>query len=177
MPTLMTRNIAVFGIGNVLIGDDAAGPSVIHHLEAFYDFPENVSVQDLGTPSLDLAARMGGFDAVIFVDAVSAKAEPGEIRQYDRAQIVRNPPSIRMSPHDPSLKETVLMVDLLPDGPEYITLIGIVPKTLDGFGLSDEVRAAVPLVAERVIGELTALGVRASRRENPEPKRSFWDAA
>ena len=173
----MTKKIAVFGIGNVLIGDDAAGPSVIYHLEAFYDFPDNVFVADLGTPSLDLAARMGGFDAVIFVDAVSAKAEPGEIRQYDRAQIVKNPPSLRMSPHDPSLKETVLMVDLLPDGPAYITLIGIVPRTLDQFGLSDEVRAAVPLVADRVIAELRQFGVRAGLRENPVPPSSFWDAA
>jgi hydrogenase maturation protease len=177
MPTLMTKNVAVFGIGNVLIGDDAAGPSIICHLESFYEFPENVFVDDLGTPSLDLAARMGGFDAVIFVDAVSAKAEPGAIRQYDRAQIVKNPPSIRMSPHDPSLKETVIMVELLPDGPSYITLIGIVPKDLEQFGLSDEVRASVPIVAEMVIAEIQALGIQVPRRETPLTVRSFWDAA
>ncbi|HEU4521124.1 MAG TPA: hydrogenase maturation protease, partial [Thermoanaerobaculia bacterium] len=91
--------VAVFGIGNVLIGDDAVGPSVINLLDALWEFPEGVIVEDLGTPSLDLAARMCGYDAVIFVDAVSAKGEAGELRQYTRAEIIKNPPSLRMSPH------------------------------------------------------------------------------
>ncbi|MGN6184733.1 MAG: hydrogenase maturation protease [Thermoanaerobaculia bacterium] len=173
----MTKNVAVFGIGNVLIGDDAAGPSIIRFLESHYEFPPNVFLEDLGTPSLDLAARMGGYDAVIFLDAVSAKAAPGEIRQYTRAEIVKNPPSIRMSPHDPSLKETVILVELIPDGPSYITLIGIVPETLDAFGLSDCVRAAVPLAAQRVLGELEALGITPIARAQAADGSSFWDAA
>jgi hydrogenase maturation protease len=173
----MHANIAIFGIGNVLIGDDAVGPTVIRHLDALWQFPEGVFLEDLGTPSLDLAARMAGFDAVIFVDAVSAKGEAGELRQYTRAEIVRNPPSIRMSPHDPSLKETVILVELLPDGPSYITLIGVIPETLDAFGLSEPVRAAVPLAAERVLAELARLGVIATPRENAQLARAFWDAA
>ena len=171
------KKVAVFGIGNVLIGDDAAGPTIIGHLQSHYEFPPNVYIEDLGTPSLDLAARMGGQDAVIFVDAVSAKGEPGELRQYDREQIIRNPPSIRMSPHDPSLKETCLMVDLLPDGPSFITLIGIIPRTLDQFGLSDEVKAAVPAAAARVLAELAALGVVATPRKEVLKPSTFWPAA
>lgn len=169
--------IAVFGIGNVLIGDDAAGPSIIRHLDALWSFPEGVTVEDIGTPSLDLAGRMGGYDAVIFVDAVSAKAAPGEIRQYTRAEIVKNPPSLRMSPHDPSLKETVILVELLPDGPQFITLIGIVPKSLDQFGLSDEVRSAIPRAAARVLAELAALGVQPIPRVNATVTAAFWDTA
>jgi len=172
----MAGRIAVFGIGNVLIGDDAAGPTVIRHLQSHYELPAEVCVEDLGTPSLDLAARMCGFDAVIFVDAVSAKADPGEIRQYTRAEIVRNPPSLRMSPHDPSLKETIILVEILPDGPSYVTLIGIVPKSLDQFGLSEEVLAAVPVVAERVVGEVRGLGVEVVRRATPLPEDAFWAA-
>jgi hydrogenase maturation protease len=108
---------------------------------------------------------------------VSAKGEPGELRQYDRAQIIRNPPSIRMSPHDPSLKETCMMVDLLPDGPSSITLIGVIPKTLDQFGLSDEVKAAIPSVVARVLEELAALGVSPTPRENVIESASFWEPA
>lgn len=173
----MTKKIAVFGIGNVLIGDDAVGPSIVRYIQSACEVPDNVVVEDLGTPSLDLAARMGGFDAVIFVDAVSAKGEPGELRQYDRQQIIRNPPSIRMSPHDPSLKETVALVELLPDGPSYITLIGVIPKTLDQFGLSDEVRDAVPAAVDRVIAELATLGVEVRVREDAKFTPAFWDVA
>jgi hydrogenase maturation protease len=169
------KQIAIFGIGNVLIGDDAAGPSLVRYLESHYQFPDNVSIEDIGTPSLDLAARMSGFDAIIFVDSVSAKGDPGEIRQYDRTQIIKNPPSIRMSPHDPSLKETVILVELLPDGPQYITLIGIIPKTLHQFGLSDEVRAALPTAAARVLTELAALGVHPVPSENAGGTPAFWD--
>lgn len=171
------KKIAVFGIGNVLIGDDAAGPTIIGYLDSHYEFPPEVLLEDLGTPSLDLAARMGGHEAVIFVDAVTAKGEPGELRRYDRAQIIRNPPSIRMSPHDPSLKETCMMVDLLPDGPSSITLIGIIPRTLDQFGLSDEVKAAVPLAAARVLAELAALGVVATPRDKALTTSTFWPTA
>jgi hydrogenase maturation protease len=173
----MAKNIAVFGIGNVLIGDDAVGPTVIRHLESFYQFPPEVKVEDIGTPSLDLAGRMGGHDAVIFVDAVSAKGEPGELRTYTRPEIVKNPPSLRMSPHDPSLKETVMLVELLPDGPSYIKLIGAIPKSLDQFGLTDELKAAVPRLADAVLDELRALGVEVKRREGVSCVPSFWDAA
>jgi hydrogenase maturation protease len=172
----MAKRVAVYGIGNVLIGDDAAGPSVVRWLESNYEFEDGVLVEDIGTPSLDLAARMCGFDAIVFVDAVSAKGEPGELRQYTRAEIVKNPPSLRMSPHDPSLKETILLVDLLPDGPSYITLVGIIPKTLDDFGLSAEVEASVPLAACRVLTELDQLGVEFTRREIPLTLPAFWAA-
>lgn len=168
--------VAVFGVGNVLVGDDAAGPSIVHWLESHYEFEGGVEIEDLGTPSLDLAARMGGFEAVIFVDAVSAKGKPGELRQYTRPEIVKNPPSIRMSPHDPSLKETILMVDLLPDAPAYITLIGIIPKSLDQFGLSEEVEAAVPAASMRVLDELARLGVWFARRVHPVDTPVFWAA-
>ena len=171
------KKIAIFGIGNVLIGDDAVGPTIIRYLESHYEFPPDVFIEDLGTPSLDLAARMGGHDVVIFVDAVSAKGEPGELREYDRAQIIKNPPSIRMSPHDPSLKETCMMVDLLPDGPSSIKLIGVIPESLDQFGLSSSVRAAVPLVVARVLSELAALGVLPTPREHVDESVAFWDAA
>ena len=171
------KQVAVFGIGNVLIGDDAVGPTIINYLQSHYDFPPNVYIEDLGTPSLDLAARMGGQDAVIFVDAVTAKGKPGELRQYDRAQIIRNPPSIRMSPHDPSLKETCLMVDLLPDGPSSITLIGVIPRSLDQFGLSREVRAAIPGAVARVLAELATHGVVPSPRAHAAAAPAFWDAA
>lgn len=164
----MTR-VAVYGIGNVLIGDDAAGPSVIRWLESNYEFADGVSIEDLGTPSLDLAARMCGYDAIVFADAVSAKGDPGELRQYTRDEIVKNPPSLRMSPHDPSLKESILLVDLMPDGPSSITLIGIIPKTLDDFGLSEEVEYAVPRAGERVLRELEQLGVSFTRRAAPLP--------
>jgi hydrogenase maturation protease len=173
----MTRSIAVYGIGNVLIGDDAVGPTIVHHLEALYEFPPNVVVEDLGTPSLDLAGRLAGTDIVLFVDAVSAKGEPGEIRSYTRDEIVKHPPSLRISPHDPSLKETLLTVELMSDAPSEIKLIGVIPETLQRFGLSDPVRAAIPRVIDAVLAELERYGVKVTRRLNARVTDTFWHAA
>ena len=169
--------VAVYGIGNVLIGDDAIGPTVVHHLQALYEFPPNVIVEDLGTPSLDLAARLLGTDIVFFIDAVSAKGTPGELRTYTREQILRHPPGLRMSPHDPSLKETLLTLELLPNGPSSITLIGVIPESLDQFGLTPTVRAAIPAVIDAVLAELGRVGVVATPRVGAAVPAVFWEAA
>ncbi|HUP62239.1 MAG TPA: hydrogenase maturation protease [Thermoanaerobaculia bacterium] len=170
-------SIAIYGIGNVLIGDDAIGPTVVRHLEALYEFPPNVILEDLGTPSLDLAGRLAGTDIVLFVDAVSAKGTPGEIRTYTRAEILKHPPSLRISPHDPSLKETLLTLELLPDAPREVKLIGVIPASLQQFGLTPEVRNAIPAAMEAVLAELARFGVQPVPRTAAAVPPAFWEAA
>ena len=170
------KRIGILGIGNVLIGDDAVGPTVVSHLDAFWEFPEGVVLEDIGTPSLDLAGRLATFDAVILVDAVSAKAEPGTIRNYTIDQILRHPPGLRLSPHDPSLKETLLTVQMLDECPKSVVLVGIVPESLEGFGLTEAVEAAVPHAADEVVRQLAVLGVTAKLRAVPQPVACWWAA-
>ena len=171
------KRVGILGIGNVLIGDDAVGPTVVSHLVAFWEFPEGVVLEDIGTPSLDLAGRLATFDAVILVDAVSAKAEPGTIRNYTVEQILKHPPGLRLSPHDPSLKETLLTVQMLDECPKFVVLVGIVPQSLDGFGLTPAVAAAVPLAAKEVVTQLGGLGVTAIERFVAKPVACWWTAA
>ena len=166
--------IAVFGIGNVLIGDDAVGPTVIHRLNALWSFPDDVVVEDLGTPSLDLAGRIGGFDSVIFVDAVSAQGTAGEIRTYTRDEILKHPPGLRISPHDPSLKETLLTSEFVGTGPSDILLIGVIPETTQRFGLSSAVEAAVVKAADAVIDELRRRGVEPKRTSATTVDDAWW---
>src|ERR1051326_2390754 len=169
--------IAVFGIGNVLAHDDAVGPSVARILDAGYTFPDNVVVEDVGTPALELPTHLAGFNRVILIDAVAANAEAGAIRLYRRDDILRNPPGLRISPHDPSLKETLLMLDLLGQAPDDIVLVGIVVKEASmGIGISPEVEAAFPAATRAVIGELETLGVAVPRREEPRAADLWWAA-
>ena len=151
--------IGVFGIGNVLVGDDGIGPAVVSALESGYDLPETVIVEDLGTPSLDLAARLTAFETVIFIDAVSARAEPGTIRIYTLEEILEHPPGLRLSPHDPSLKETLLTSRFASGNPAYVRMVGIVPESTDEFGLSATVRATVPRAVAAVLHELELIGI------------------
>jgi len=169
--------IAVFGIGNVLAHDDAVGPSVARILDADYMFPDNVVVEDLGTPALELPTHLAGFDHVILIDAVAAAAEAGAVRLYRRDDILRNPPGLRISPHDPSLKETLLLLDLLDEAPEDIVLVGIVAKVANmGIGMSDEVTAGLPAAALAVIAELERLGVVVAPRDEPRGADLWWAA-
>src|ERR687883_578299 len=109
--------VGVVGLGNVLMGDDAFGPYVIEALEAAYSLPPNVSAQDLGTPSLDLTGYIEDFDALVFVDTVHSRGEPGELRRYTRKDLLKRPVQPRTSPHEPGLKEAMLIAEFHGRGP------------------------------------------------------------
>ncbi len=170
--------VAIFGIGNVLAHDDAVGPSVARLLDAHWVFPPEVVVEDLGTPALELPTHLAGYDRVILVDAVKADAPAGTIRIYRRDEILRHPPGLRLSPHDPALKETLMLLDLTGEAPADLLLVGVVAKLTEmGVGLSDEVRASLRPAAEAVVAQLAEIGFTATRRETPRAPDLWWQAA
>jgi len=169
-------NVAVLGLGNVLMGDDALGPTVVKVLEAEYEFPPGVSVQDLGTPGLDLTPYLAGLRAAIVVDTVRAGGAPGEVRLYRRDEILKNPPQPRLSPHDPGLKEALLTVEFSGSGPREVLLVGVIPAGVEtGVGLSPAVQGAVRSAAAAVVTELARLGVAPSARAVPDPLDLWWE--
>jgi hydrogenase maturation protease len=146
---------AVYGIGNILMGDDGIGPAVAHYLESNFTLDPDVTLEDLGTPSLDLPNYLSGYDTVIFIDAVAADAPPGTIRLYSRDEIVATPPGIRISPHEPTINDALIVLDFAGGAPKDVVLVGVVPQTLDGgMTLSPAVAGAVPRAAQAVMGEL-----------------------
>jgi hydrogenase maturation protease len=175
---MKATRVAVVGIGNVLMGDDAFGPCVARVLQARYAFPPEVEVQDLGTPGLDLTAYLTELTALILVDTVKSKGDAGELRQYRRHEILRQAPQPRLSPHDPSLKEALLMAELGGGGPEDVLLVGVVPALVGtGVGLSAEVRGAVEPAVEAVLAELDNLGLPARALDAPAPADVWWEQA
>ena len=170
--------IRVLGLGNVLMSDDGFGPYVARVLEAFYEFQDDVEVVDVGTPGLDLTPYLLGTEAVIFIDTVTSDGAPGDVRVYDRAQILRHPPQARTGPHDPALKEALLTVDAAGAGPEVVTLVGVIPEWVaTGVSLSPSVSGAVTEVVRRVIEELDRLGVPAIPRPVPKAPHIWWEGA
>ena len=146
---------AIYGIGNILLGDDGIGPAVAHYLESNFTLDADVTLEDLGTPSLDLPNYLAGYDRVIFIDAVAANAPPGTIRLYSREEIVATPPGIRLSPHEPSINDALIVLDFAGGAPRDVVLIGIVPQTLNGgMTLSPAVASAVPRAAAIVLQEV-----------------------
>ncbi|HTS03146.1 MAG TPA: hydrogenase maturation protease [Thermoanaerobaculia bacterium] len=152
--------VRVLGLGNVLMGDDALGPWVVHRLLETYVFPPEVSVVDVGTPGLDLVPYVAGPCGIILVDAVrSSTAKPGEIRVYGRDALVKFGPQPRTSPHDPGVTEAILAVEMAGEAPAFVTLVGVVPgRVATGVGMTEPLQEAVATAAETVVGELVARG-------------------
>ena len=174
----MSVRVAVFGIGNVLLHDDAFGPEVIRELLGRWDFPDEVFVEDLGTPGLELSTHLPGYECVILVDAVAATQPAGTVVSYDEAAILSHPTGIKMGPHDPSLAETVQMMGLIDDGPGEVMLFGAVPEsTQPGIGMCDEVRAAVPVVVALVVEELARRGLAPTLRPDPKLSPAWWESS
>jgi hydrogenase maturation protease len=168
--------VAVLGLGNVLMCDDAFGPYVIRTLEARYAFPEEVTLQDLGTPGLDLHPFIAGQDALIIVDTVKSDGVAGEIRTYRRDEILRHPPGPRVSPHDPGLKEALLSLEFAAEGPGEVFLVGVIPGTVKaGVGLSPAVEDAVERVMNEIVGELARLGRAARPIDTPREPDLWWE--
>jgi hydrogenase maturation protease len=169
--------IRVLGLGNVLMSDDGFGPYVIRVLEAHYECPAGVEFVDAGTPGLDLTPYLLGARAVIFVDTVSSAGAPGEIRVYDRDEILKYPPQARTGPHDPALKEALLRVAAVDDGPARVTLIGVIPEFVaTGVTLSRVIEDAVPRAVVAVVDALLALGIPTRLRPRPAQPDLWWCA-
>ena len=168
--------VTVFGLGNILMADDGLGPYVIKVLEAGYEFPPEVEVLDAGTPGLELSTILENSGALIIVDTVRSEGGGGELRTYRRDEILKHPPAQRITPHDPGLKETLLVLELQGETPPEVFVIGVIPERVaHGVGLTDVVREAVPGAVAEIIGELERLGYPASPRTPPAEPDIWWE--
>jgi hydrogenase maturation protease len=172
----MSKKIAVLGIGNVLIGDDAFGPYVVNSFEAAYDVHPDVDVLDVGTPGLDLVPHLVGYDAVVIVDTVRATGGEGDLRFYTKADILKHAPTPRTNPHDPGLKDTLLMLDLLGTGPTDVYLIGAIPSLVKtGTGLSPILQSKVVPAVVAVAETLTRIGYPPAPKAVPVEPDIWWE--
>ncbi len=171
-----TGKTVILGLGNVLMGDDALGPFTVRMLDAEYEFGPGVLVVDAGTPGLDLAPLIMGARALIVVDTVRAEGEPGSLRIYRRDDLLRHPPGVRVTPHDPGLAETLLTLELHGSAPPEVVLVGVIPRQVaTGVVLSVELRQAVPRVQAAVLAELESLGEPVRRRTPPLAPDIWWE--
>ena len=101
---------------------------------------------------------------------------PGDLRRYDKAQILARPLQPRVSPHDPGVKDALLSLDLEGRGPREVILVGAIPgETRYDVGMSPALRAAVEPAARRVVDELAALGFVIRPREGAVVPDPWWD--
>lgn len=92
--------LLVIGCGNVLRGDDAAGPVLVRRLWERGALGDGVQLADGGTSGMDVAFKMRDADRVIVVDAARTGAEPGTIYRVPAAELAEVPPISGFGSHD-----------------------------------------------------------------------------
>jgi hydrogenase maturation protease len=171
------KPVHILGLGNILMSDDGFGPYAARVLEATYELPDEVNVQDAGTPGLDLTPYVAGARAVIVIDTVTGGEAPGTLKTYDRTQLLATPPPDRTSPHQPGLREALMACELTDTSPDNILVVGVVPESIEtGTGLTSTVRAAVAPAVATVIEALERLGVAATPRAEPVDPDIWWES-
>jgi coenzyme F420 hydrogenase subunit delta len=153
---VFTKPVLVFGCGNVLLGDDGFGPSVIQHLRQRYQLPPHMHVVDVGTSIrnilFDLALLEKKPKLIIIVDAVEFEnRKPGEVFEIPLDSI----PEQKVDNYSLHQFPTVNLLRELRDQGQtniavFVAQVGESPEEVKP-GLSKPMRAAVPEICKRIL--------------------------
>lgn len=146
--------ILILGIGNVLMGDEGVGVSVVRELEKNF-LPENVEILDGGTGGFLLLEPMQKAEKIILIDAAIDGAAAGTVRRL-RPRFSKDYPRA-LTAHDIGLKDLLDVFYLSGKSPE-VTLfaVSIAPPQDLVISLSPELTPVVPRIAQMVLKEIEA---------------------
>jgi len=152
--------ILIFGAGNLILSDEGFGVHFVNYLEEEYYLPENVELYDGGTLGIMVTHKFEEADKVFLVDIVDTAGEPGEIRRYDKEDIMLSRLPVKLSPHQIGIQEMLFISELRGAAPADLTFFGIIPASLDpGNELSPPLQQGLARLAELIRGELHGLGI------------------
>jgi hydrogenase maturation protease len=146
----------VIGCGNLLRGDDAAGPVLIRRM-GDRELPEGVRCADGGTGGMDVAFQMRGVEHVILVDACTSGSEPGSIFEVPGSEVEHLPPLTGINMHAFRWDHAIAFGRwLLKDEyPANVTAYLIEGEAFEmGEGLSPAVDRAVDQLVDRLLERL-----------------------
>ena len=145
----MAGRTALVGIGNTDLGDDALGVRLAEHLQR-----SGVSTAVVaGTVPENIAGVLsrGGYDNVVFLDAVDFGAAPGSVVLLDAAEIQSRFPQV--STHKISLGMTARVIES--ESRTRVWLLGVQPESLrTGSEMSEPVKQTLKLLASLLTGVL-----------------------
>ncbi len=87
LPEFCSKRVLILGCGNILLGDDGLGPSVVEHLREHYQVPEDVCLMDAGTGVRKILFTLGLSEThpeeLVIVDAVNRGQAPGSVMELE----------------------------------------------------------------------------------------------
>lgn len=175
--------IAVIGLGNVLMGDDAFGPHVAKCLEAWFEWPDDATVVEMGTQGVELTPFVRDHEAIVVVSSIHDGSPPGTLRTLPRAEVMdaelpKRTPSLRNSPYEPQIRNHVHKLEFVGGAPSAVWVVGVSPESIELIGgLTPRVRAALPRAVDAVLEILRGLGVEPRARDPRPAVKPWWEIA
>ena len=124
---ILKKDIAIIGIGNILLQDDGVGVHVIKQLEN-ENLPSNIELVDAGTSTLDTLGLFLDYEKVIVVDCLRAGLQPGTIYKI-KPEDIKSHKKESLSIHDVQILDVVNMSNMMNKYPEVI-IFGIEPEKI-----------------------------------------------
>jgi hydrogenase maturation protease len=163
----LRERVAVVGVGNILMADEAIGVEIVNAL-AKQPLPPNVETFDAGTAFDQIAYELAHFDRVIIVDAVRGGGEPGSVYRF-RPEDVESPDcsgSACMSLHQMGVLESLRLLKLTGTELPTVTILGVEPARIEfADGLSDRLRRQMPAVIQALRDEIARVSATVSGRD------------
>jgi hydrogenase maturation protease len=155
----------VLALGSPLRGDDGVGAAILQELTAGGPLPPDVDLVDGGTPGLETALLLEGYERAIIIDAAELRRRPGEWARlalvwqgsWQGRELISGGASDPTSIHQAGLAEALLLGATLGVIPESVTVYGVQPLVCGWSpGLSRPVRAAVAEVCRAIEDEISS---------------------
>lgn len=154
----------LIGLGNPILGDDAAGWKIVEQVEQRlqrprHENPETFNIEYLSIGGLGLMEHLINYDRAIIVDAIfSGKAAPGTISIQMLEDIFDPTSGHTISVHDTSLQDAINLARKIGVRmPKKLIVVGIETDSINNFSeaLSTHVEASIPKAVEIVIDLLS----------------------
>lgn len=142
----------------MLLGDDGLGVAAIARLLRCYRIPPDVRIEDGGTLGLALLGLLAETDRAILVDAVRTESPPGTLVRIDGDEVIDTVRD-RLSPHQVGVADVLDAARLIGRYPSRVTLLGLVPETLElNVGRSNAVEAGLVALVAAIAHEVENFG-------------------
>lgn len=138
------NRLLVLGVGNLLLTDDGVGVLAAQQLME-RDWPENVTVREVGTFTHDVFYTFEGFTHLLVLDVVHTGGVPGTVYRLTEDALIHNE-SQRLSIHDIDLIDSLRMAELYFKQRPELVVLGMEPQdyTTWNIGLSSALEARFP---------------------------------
>jgi len=148
---LTSPDVVVVGCGNLLRGDDGAGPECVRLLAAT-GLPAGVTAIDAGTSGADVVLCMRGANRAILIDACRSGRPPGSLISLSAAELAEIPPAGPLDSHAFRWLDAIRLTRALAGEPGPTITVWLVEAAdfTPGRGLSPPVAAAVALLAAQI---------------------------